>query len=347
MLHRPFHLLTSAAAASFVCVTIFAASCATTKPRHMWTEQALQAETAQFEGRLDEAEAEYQRLLGSAPNADKRRWLELNLGLLALQRGDEELGRERLAVVYEANDRDEHGANALYEVAKLAPPDQGVAARLRVVHRYPNQVAAEFALQEIVAFHEAHEQFGELQTLLEQLTGEVGDTELGDNVWFELALLRHDRLADPNGALDAYRHLYANYTKGPLADDALWEMANIYREYQQWQPAITLLTKLANDVEASWFVGSYDSDWVDDAIYDVGWIKLVHLSDYAGARDWFKRYLKKFPDGLLNDDAAWNLVEAQRLSGDAGYREAMKEFVREYPESRYVRVATARLEGES
>lgn len=318
--------------------------CATTKPRHQWTESALNAETAHAEGRLDEAESAYQRLLPDAPNADKRRWLQVNLGLLALERGDEELARTRWTEVHSEDRQDLHGANALYEVAKLADEADFVDVRLDVIRRYPGQIAAEFALQDIVNRLRAAEQHTELEQLLVELLDDVAGSELGDNVWFEIAQVRNNGLGAPNEALEAYRELFARYEKGPLADDALWEMSEIYRAHQQWEPAIQLMTKLANEVEASWFVGSYDSDWVDDAIYDIGWVYLVFLGDYDNAVRWFDRYLDQFPDGLLNDDAAWHIVEARRLNGDeAGYQRAMQDFAENFPESRYVRQIDARM----
>lgn len=318
--------------------TLVVGGCATTKPRHQWTEDALHAETAQLTGDLDGAERAYETLLPEAPTDEKRRWLRHNIGLLAVQRGDATLARLRFAEVYEAEVQDEHGANSMYEVAKLASPDSEVESRLAVCRRFPNQVAAEFALQDVVSKHLGEAEHARLQSLLVALLSDVDDTELADNVWFSLAQLRYEHLKQPDEALSAYRELFKRFPKSPLADDALWEMANIYRAHQMWDPALVLLAKLADEVEASWFIGSYESDWVDNAIYDAGWIELVYQSDYAAASKWFKRYLKKFSDGLLNDDAAWNLVQAKRLVGDdAVYQRALEDFVEEYPESRYVR----------
>ena len=327
-----------------LALSVFAAGCATTKPRHVWTERALQAENAQHEGRLDEAERAYASLLPEAPDDDRRRWVQFNVAHLALDRGDTAQAQTAFARLYRDERRDRYGANALYEVAKLAGDDEAIDARLAVVHRYPEEVAAEFALKDIVRIMSSHDQLRELEALLITLAPDVADTEVGDNVWFELAMLRHRDLADANGALDAYRELFARYEDGPLADDALWEMANIYREHQMWEPALALLEIIAGDVKTSWFIGSYNSGWLDGAMYDIGWIKLLYLGDYDGAIHWFKRYLKKFPHGLLSDDAAWNIVEARRLSGDEErYQKGLREFIRAYPESRYVRQATVRL----
>src|SRR5690606_2217105 len=48
-------------------VVLVAWGCATTKPRHVWTEDALAAETLQAHGELDEALARYEQLLPDAP----------------------------------------------------------------------------------------------------------------------------------------------------------------------------------------------------------------------------------------------------------------------------------------
>lgn len=344
------HVLRTTQYILIVGITASLLGCATTKPRHEWTDQALAAENAQYDGRLDDAEAAYRELLAAPPSDDRRRWLQFNLGMIALLREEPEVAKQRFATVYAEEIRDLHGANALYEVAKLAHDDQPAATELRldVVRRYPDEVAADFALQDIVRIQIATENFRELEALLLNLVEETAGTAVGDNVWFELAQLRDEKLHDPNGALDAYRQLFARFEKGPLADDALWEMAQIYSRHQMWEPALALLQKLAEEVEASWFVGSYESDWVDDAIYEAGWINLVFRADYSTAAKWFKRYIDKFPEGLLADDAAWNLVESARLTGDEDqYRDALRSFVENYPESRYVRRARARLEGDS
>ena len=327
------------------CLCLFV-GCATTRPRHEWTDRALDAETAHQRGELDAAETEYRALLQDPPTSDRERWLRVNLGLLLLEKGLREQALDEFRRVYDTQTRDQHGANALYEVAKLADDANAVTARVAVIRTFPEEVAAEFALQEIVGLFRRDDRLPELEPLLAELANDVADSELGDNLWFELGRLRQEDLNKPNAALRAYRELYRRYYKGPLADDALWEMSNIYRAYQLWEPAITLMTRLADDVEASWFIGDYESDWVDDAIFDVGWVKLVHVGDYSGARQWLERYLKRYPEGWLNDDAVWHIAESYRLQGDeVQYRSTLQRLVRDHPESRYVDQARARLDG--
>ena len=196
-----------------LALTLAVGGCATTKPRHQWTEDALHAETAQLTGDLDAAEKPYETLLPDAPNEEKRRWLLYNNGLLALQREDVALARQRFAKVYEAEVQDEHGANSMYEVAKLASPGEEIEARLAVCRRFPNQVAAEFALQDIVSRQLGEADHAGLEALLVALLGDVDDTELADNVWFELALVRYEHLKQPDEALDAYRELLKLFPK--------------------------------------------------------------------------------------------------------------------------------------
>lgn len=327
--------------------TALLVACATTKPRHVWTDEALAAETMQFEGRLDEAEQAYEKLLPDAPNNDKRRWLQLNVAMLYIERGDVPTALDRLAALYEEDVLDLHGANALYEAARLHDEsDPGEAERLRLdlIRRYPDQIAAEFALQDIVSRKLAAGEPRALEKLLVELADAVDGGEVADNVLLSLATVRDEQLKDPDGALDTYRRIYRDYRKGPLSDDALWEMGRIYRRHQLWEPAVIVLTMLAEDREESWFIGSYDSDWVDDAMYELGLIHLLFLDDHERAIKWFKSYLKEYPEGVLSDDAAWHIVQAYRIAGDeAAHARALRAFVEDFPWSRHAQLATERL----
>jgi tetratricopeptide (TPR) repeat protein len=316
------------------------AACATTRPRHLWVDEALEAENKQAAGDFDAAEAEYRRLLNDAPTPSDRRWLTYNLGRVALERGERSEALELFADVYEEEVVDRFGANAMYDAAQL---QRSHDMRLALIRRYPGEVAAEFALADIVrTFETDHPK--KLEQYLKELHSDVLETEVDDNVLFSLAALRLSRLDDADGALEAYRTLYRQDPDGPLADDAIWEMARIYRSYQMWEPAVELLELLASDTESSWFVGLYRSEWVDDAVYELGMIHLLWLEDPDTARRWFKNYLKRYPEALYADDAAWQLVELERLQGEQrAYREALEEFSGRWPESRHARIARRRL----
>lgn len=326
-----------------LCAVFFVASCATTRPRHQWVQLALRAENMQAAGDLDAAQSRYQQLLEDAPTVEDRRWLTYNLGQVAARRGETEQALKIFGRLYTEDVVDRFGANAMYDAAKLTDDDE---MRRTVIRHYPSEVAAEFALADLVRKHrEARPR--DLEQQLKELHDAVAETEVDDNVLFDLATLRREQLADPDGALDAYRTLYRQDPDGPLADDALWEMAALYREHQMWLPAVEALEILASDTESSWFVGIYRSDWVDDAVYQLGWIHLVWLDDFDTARQWFKRYLKRYPDAIWADDAAWQLVETRRLRGEReAYRDALEEFPAAWPQSRHVRIAERRLGSE-
>ncbi len=334
---------------------VFLAGCASTKPRHQWTDGALEAETMQARGELEVARARYEELLPEAPTNERRRWMTFNLGMLELEAGNRTEGVEILEALIAEPTEDLYGASAAYELAQLhdeTAPERADELRRALIRRFPDQVAAEFALQDLVGHAQrdagaaGDAVFGPLLETLSSLHADVADSELGDNLLFEIARIEAEFLGDHDDALSTLRRLYAEYRKGPLADDALWEMANIYRAHQMWEPAVQALELLADSQESSWFVGSYDSDWVDDAIYDLGMIHLLYLDDYRGAIRWLTRYLDDYPLGFMNDDAAWNIVQALRLGGDRdGYERALAEFVRDFPESRWVRLARHQMGG--
>lgn len=313
-------------------------SCSTTAPRHVWVQRALDAETAQVAGQFAIAEREYHVLLPDAPSVDKRRWVQLNLAKLALATGEEDVARERLRDLANSEPRDLWGANAALQLCDLRSYDD--ACYVGVIRRFPEEIASERALRRLGREFTDRGEFAKFDELLTSLADEddIRDSELGDNLWFAAAENRYDNLRDPDGALDAYRTLHDRYRKGPLADDALWEMANIYRDHQHWQPALALLDKISEEVESSWFIGSYESNWVDNAMYDRAVIRMLFLEEYDAAAKNFREFLRRDIATMLADDAAWHLAHIERLRGDeAAYRRAIRDFVEQFPDSRLVR----------
>lgn len=325
--------------------------CSSNRPVHVWTDEAIAAEGLQDRGELEAAAQAYERLLQTAPDAERRRLILFNQAELAERQGDEALALSSYARVYEEARVDRFGARALLRAADLRASDDssGEEAALpmwrEVIRRYPDEVAAEDALDRII---EHHAEAGRHEALIAELEGHyeaVGDSLLGDNLLLRAALHHDQVMGQPDAALDAFRRLLRDHPDGPLADDALWEMAAIYREHQRWAPAVALLERLTSDVDSSWFVGSYASDWVDDGIFELGRIHLLHLGDHERAIAYFERFIADYPDATLTDDAAWHLVEARRLQGDAGrYREALEQFVEAFDYSRHVDTARRRLD---
>lgn len=330
--------------ALLAAVLSLACGCANTRPVHVWTDAALEAESKQIRGELDEADARYVELLESAPDTDRRRWLVFNRAEIAREQGRTDDARGLFEELTDADIQDLWGANAAWQLAEMRPDGpRKVEAMVEVITRYPAEVAAERALEWLARSAKSRGTLDEFVTLSRKLHDETAGALIADNILRRRAIAQ-ESLGRLDDALDTYRKLHRLYSDESLADDALWESARIYRDVQNWEAALPLLERLATDVESSWFVGSYASEWVDDSILLLAEIHLLFLDDYDTAIEWYDYYVEEYPYGFKADDAAWGAVEAKRLGGDeAGHFSAMRRFLRDYPESEWARVARARL----
>jgi tetratricopeptide (TPR) repeat protein len=317
--------------------------CARTQPKHLWTSEALEAEALHGRGELAEADRRYEELLERAPDESRARWLRHNRAEIALEQGREEKAVAIFRSLRDEGPRDLWGANAAWELAQLAKGSEQRDAMWNIVERFPDEVAAERALEWLENDAEDRSTLEEFALRAESTRDAVPDSMIADYLLFRAAFAR-ETLGEYDEAIAGHARIYELYPDDSLADDALWEMARIYREQQRWQAALPILEKIATDVEASWFVGTYASEWVDESIMLLAEINLLFLENHAEAIRWFEYYVREYPDGFEADDAAWGAVEARRLAGDdAGHFAAMRAFVRDYPTSKWARVARARL----
>lgn len=328
-------------------------SCGRDRYIHRWNDRVLEVGKLHDAGELDEAQRRYEELLENAPGHEERRYVLNELARIAERRGDWHTALDRYEQVYSQEYDDEAGARATYRSAKIVTERLGETERGRrllrqTVTRYPASVSAEFSVRELAERFRDRGEFSRLEQYFDELYVEVEDQPVADNLLFALGMTLEEHADDEAGALAHYRTLYTNYPDGGLSDDALWQAAMIHKRHQRWPQAIELLETLADDVETSWFVGSYNSPWTNDARFELGLIHLLFLDDYDAAIEHFERYLSDFPHSVETDDAAWHIVEAHRLMGDKdGYRRAMEDFIEQYPESRFVRQATQRLAEEA
>lgn len=325
-----------------------AVGCSMQRPSEVWTDAVLEAQTLNDSGDSDRALKRLQQLEESAPDQHRQRWVTFEKAQIQIQLGDEDRALQLFEKLYASELVDSYGARAKHLAARIheerSQIDEATRLRFRAIARYPNEMGAEWALDDLIAHHRANEEHQTVSEILRNLYPEVRETYLADNVLYELAMNEDTYLDDPDSALDTLRTLYANHPDQALADDALWEMAQIYRRHQRWEAALHNLDIIASNVETSWFVGDYNSQWLDDAVFDMGMINLLFVKDYDAAVEHFNRYVKDFEFSLLADDAAWHACEARRLQrNDAQHLQCLKRFLENHPESRYVERAAGRL----
>lgn len=316
---------------------------------YQWNERVLDAGKMQDDGELDQAEARYKALLETSPDAEARRYVWNELAAISEERGDWKKALERYEKVWKEKIEDEDGGHALFRSSlivteHLGDAERGRVMKRRVIERYPKSVSAEFATRDLAAHYRDKQAFTAMRAELDELYAKVDGTPVADNILFEVGETLEVEADNPDAALPYYRRLYETYPDSGLADDALWQAAMIYHRRQNWPDALRLFSRLADNVETSWFVGSYNSPWANDARMQLGLTHLLYLDDYETALEHFERYADDFPTSIERDDAAWHIVQTYRLMGDGErYRESLGAFIEDYPESRYVREAHDRL----
>jgi tetratricopeptide (TPR) repeat protein len=327
-----------------------AAGCSSGSFVHVWEDRYLVARGHQDRGEREAARGHYAQLLKAAPDGERKRLVELELALLLLDEGKKDEALAALDKLWEAEARDAHGARAMWEAALLrqgrGEGEQADKLREALITRYPGHVHAELALHDTRRAYVARGQAAALRERLTGMLAELGESGMGPLVLFVRAEVERDELGLPDAALATFEEVWALDEAGPLADDAVWERAELYRAREDWDKALVELGRLADPAESSWFVGSYDVEYADQARYDRGVIMLERKGDWRGARAEFERFLSDYKDSLLSDDAAWGVVRATWAGegADAG-REALKRFEEAYPESRYMRRAEAIRDG--
>lgn len=326
------------------------ASCAS--PRAMaWDRRALEAAELRERGDLERADDRYRELLESARNLRDQRHARLQLAEIEVERGRFEKALEEYRSIWSEPRRDAIGARAMWRASKMLDgemdrKDRAEHLREKLITRYPTSSWSENAVDARVDSIRTGDDapVDELRRFVRRLHGDVEDTPIADHLHFRAAMALREIGAD-EAAESLYRRQLRRYPDGSRADDAEWELAQLYLDAQRWNEAREILRRVARRVERSWFAGTYTSPWASPARYRLGLLHLTHLSNYDRALEHFRRHLRDFGTNRLTDDAAWGIVEAHRLADHRDrYRRELRAFLEDHPESRHARTARERLD---
>lgn len=250
----------------------------------------------------DRAEALYAELaVGDSERAARAAYQH---ALLALSRGAQSLGRQRLR---------------------------------QAILRFPNAGPARRATVHLLNDLQKREGQARALTELDWLLGEVGQTELQEFLLFEQA-----RRAEELGALARARALYLGlaqrfpYPRGVFWDDSVLAAARIEVSFGHFQEAIRLLEGLLAVRETARLTGSYERKSYAEARFLIAEIYRDHLLDADRARRAFRRVLLEHPTSRLGDDALFQEALVALGQGDqAGACEAAELLIGQRPESRF------------
>ncbi len=271
--------------------------------RDAWCAAARlgRAETLERLGRLEEAAAAYEAVLARIPAGDPP--------ARAL------------------------GAAAAIHL-RLGHDEKAYQLYWKAITDFPDQPGADEALRNI--FRDGRKRNArQLYDALASLEGPLAGTAIADNLIFARAELARDDLDDPATALKLFDAYVAEYPDGPLADDALWEGAQIGDAGGDPDGELKRLYKLLATKEEAYLVGSYHSVYLDDARLRVGVIQLERGQARKAAVS-FERLIVEYPDSTLRDDASFLAGQAWVAAGE--HTRACKMFAylyEKFPESRY------------
>lgn len=292
-------------------------------------------------------------LAENAPNDDKRRDALFDRARVLVDAGEIEDARRQFRALHEEDIDDNVSSRALYELGRIAAEhdeDFEQARRLlrqAIVDTSP-WAGAELSMQFLIRLEQRLDRHEPLVALLDEISRQLDDDRIASQLHLERGLLLDDQLGRADAALQAFRDAFSRCSDCAAADEAVYQMAQIYVRHQRWQPAVDALEIIANRSRQSWFVGTYSSQRASDARFQLGRIELLYRNDYDAARDHFETFVDRFEHHSNTDDAAWHLVTIERLDGTArSYRRALQRFIDDYPHSRYVDEAKAELAEES
>jgi len=321
-------------------------ACSMNRPVELWENDVLRAQAL-----IDRGDPDGFTILESAmmspPDTQRERWVKRVVADVELKRGNQTEAAELYSELASSLYIDEHGANATHRRALMAKQDGDSKTWLKLLFltilKYPNEIAAERALEDLKKLYLGNHSYRAWDEALGFLYERVQSSMLGDNLLFERAKNARDNVHDLDQAMVHFARIWADHRHEALADDAIWEIALIQVGVQNWEAAIHNLTILAESGETSWFIGTYNSQWVDDSMLALGEV-YVHLGDYSKAYYWFDRFANEYDDSLRAPYALWLAAECRRLlRQDEQHFSVLKRLVRLYPESRWAKRARPRL----
>ena len=244
-----------------------------------------------------------------------------------------------LAIPARAEDDPATAATATYRAGALLLADHQVApawtALWRVVTSFPDEPSAGDALRVLVTDGRRRDARALADQLAALLTP-LAETEVGDNLVWELADLTEHELANPAAARALYDRIPVDAPGSGLRDDARWHAARLSRALGDPRGAVQRLRALLATREVAIGAGSYFSIWLDDAQLELGKVLRDDLRDLPGALAAFRQLPLDYPASILCDDALYEVAVTHQAAGDhAAACADLAELARRYADSKY------------
>ncbi len=176
------------------------------------------------------------------------------------------------------------------------------------VESFPDEMPSEDALRIGISLTDR----AALQQKLAGLADKLARTDLGDDLLFAQL---EQQLGD-DGALETAvaiaDRLWREHPRSSLRDDGLWRAIQALRAARRPREALQRIQILLDTRRDAYLTGSYNSEFLDDALLEKGRILRDDLQDDAQAIDAFSALASEWPESRLQDDG---LLEQARTVG--------------------------------
>ena len=230
---------------------------------------------------------------------------------------------------------------------ELGETERAHASLLAIVRERPGDGPASRALRILLEARRDTPAASRL-AFLRELFEQVHESDLGDDLLTEEAeILRAE--GDRAGAIRVLEQLVVTYPypHGQRWDDALWRLADMAEEVEDYEEAVRQLARMLSIFELTIVPGSQTLPRMPEAAMRIARILRDHVHDVDRAAQAFRSMHDRFDTSRLRDDALYELgamlLDAGRTSDGCG---ALRQVVEEIDVGHARRLALRRIEAD-
>ena len=223
----------------------------------------------------------------------------------------------------------------------MGRPDRARRMYLKLIHRFPDTVAARLALRDAREMSARAFGPGAWMSFLDHALLLTEGRALRHAVAVHLAR-EHLREGDRSSARAILQDLHRRYP-----DSAVWHTATnllieLHREAGRHEQEAAALLRLVSRFERTSKPGTYDSEIYTRGELRLGVLYCEHIGRAADGVWWFEQFAPRHPTSRLRDDALWQLALCHDRMGEQGQRwSALCRLMAEHPLSRWAKKARA------
>jgi tetratricopeptide (TPR) repeat protein len=329
------------AAIAVLITVVVTVACGTTREEWSYLREVRDADRLADERRYEAALEEYRELSSKAPADVDQRYLRYRSALMLEKMGHYEEAIAAYEAIWENpySVYDNYPGRALNNTAGILRDQYGDTEEAEeiywgVVKAYPNGASADDALFELSRIYE--DRPSAFIERVQEIYPQLMQTEVADNLVWEVAIRLHESLDDCPAAMDLYDLLITHFHRSGYVDNAIWNTSECLRSLGRIEDEYELLEDFIGAREISILIGDYNYKFYHPAFMRLAEIE-ENRGDLAKAVEWYRRFQKTFKFSLEWDDTQFVIVKhLLELGRDEEAEEALEELKEEWPQSYFI-----------